>query len=262
MKPRLLDLFCGAGLAADGYAAAGWEVTGIDINAQPHYPFKVWMADAIGYMKYEYMIGEADAIHASPPCQFLTRAKHLRKAQGGESKYPDLLTPTLELLRTLEISIPWVVENVEGARALMQPQKGEHLVRVCGSSFGLAVQRHRLFLSNVPLVGTACDHSVFPPDPITGKPRPWGVYHVPGDSIPKGGRTARDATHARALFQLTRDLPWDSIKEGFPPVYTHWIGRQLRGAAVRPCCRHESDALAPHCWACNPHGPSHLRDAA
>ena len=223
MKPRLLDLYCGAGLAADGYDEAGWEIIGVDINPQPDYPYYFVQEDALRYVReWGYTFA---AIHASPPCQFLTSARHLRTAQGGESKYPDLLTPTLQALRWL--SVPWVVENVEGAKAIMQPRQGERLVRVCGSSFGLEIQRHRLFLSNVPIEGTACDHSVFPPDPITGKPRPWGVYHVPGDSIPKGGRTAVNAWHAAALFGLSRDLPWDSIKEGFPPVYTEHIGKQL-----------------------------------
>lgn len=34
MKPRLLDLFCGAGGAAMGYHRAGFEVVGVDIK--PH----------------------------------------------------------------------------------------------------------------------------------------------------------------------------------------------------------------------------------
>jgi DNA (cytosine-5)-methyltransferase 1 len=226
MKPRLLDLFCGAGLAADGYAAAGFEVIGVDINPQPDYPYKFIQADALLFLNALFWAPlPYEVIHASPPCQFLTSARHLRKAQGGTSKYPDLLTPTIEILRYLDV--PWVIENVEGAKTIMQPRSDETLSRVCGSMFGLEVQRHRLFLSNMNLTGTGCEHDSFPLDPITNKPRPWGVYHVPGDSIPGGGRTARDADHARDLFGLTRDLPWHSIKEGFPPAYTRHIGRQL-----------------------------------
>jgi DNA (cytosine-5)-methyltransferase 1 len=217
---RLLDLFCGAGMASDGYVAAGFEVVGVDNKPQPHYPYQFVQADALGVLD-RWQDGYFQAIHASPPCQIFTRAKHLRDAQGSSSKEQiDLLTPTLAKLKSMRV--PWIVENVEGAKSLMPDP-----VRVCGSSFCLEVQRHRLFSSNIPLKGTGCHHNRFPPDPVTGKPRPWGVYHVPKDSIPKGGRTARSVEHGRSLFQVERQIPWTSLKEGFPPAYTQHIGSQV-----------------------------------
>ena len=216
----MLDLFCGGVLGADGYVAAGVGVVGVDINPQPHYPYPFIQMDALAFLIGRVMFNETfDAIHASPPCQAHTRAKHLRTAQGGESKYPDLLTPTLELLR--DVDVPWVVENVPGAPGM------DAAIVEFGSAYGLCVRRHRLFLSNVWLQGSGCDHKA--------QGRPWGVYHVPNDQVPQGGRTARDAAHGREVMGVTRDIPWSSLKEGFPPAYTQHIGEQLIHAlAVTP----------------------------
>lgn len=227
MSPRLLDLCCGAGLAADGYIEAGFDpVMGVDLHPQLEYPGMFMQGDALGWLRSPMLrvYDHFAAIHASFPCQAHTRAKHLRAAQGGTSRFEDLLTPGLALLR--ELDIPWVCENVPGAP--MEPHDGEHLVVLCGSMFGLKVQRHRLFLANFPISAPGpCDHSTFELDPVTGKPRPWGVYHVPGDSIPKGGRTCRDAAHARECMGVTREVSWQGLKEGLPPAYTRWIGSQL-----------------------------------
>ncbi len=208
---RLLDLYCGAGMASDGYKQAGFtEITGVDINPQPHYPYTLIQADAIEFLKNENL-DEWDVIHASPPCQAHTRAKHLRTAQGGTSKYTDLLTPTLEILNNL--AMPWVAENVPGA-----PGMGDAVIE-CGSAYGLGVRRHRLFLSNVRLAGSGCDHKA--------QGRPWGVYHVMADSIPKGGRTVRTLQQGWEVMGVDREIPWNSLKEGFPPAYTRHIGEQL-----------------------------------
>ena len=123
-------------------------------------------------------------------------------------------------------------------RRIMAPREGESLIVLCGTMFGLPIWRHRLFLANFPLRQPAptgkgkyrsqgCRHDLCEPDPITGRPRPWGVYHVKGDSVPSGGRTARDAEHGRQVMGSHRSLPWDKLKEGFPPAYTAWVGADL-----------------------------------
>jgi hypothetical protein len=211
---RLLDLYCGAGMASDGYTSAGFDTQGVDLNPQPHYPSPFTQADALDVLASD-LPEQFDAIHASPPCQAHTRAKHLRKAQGGHSKYEDLLTPTLGLLRTRWAHKIWIVENVPGAPGL------DDAIVQCGSAYGLGVRRHRLFLSNVKLKGSQCNHKA--------QGRPWGVYHVMGDSIPQGGRTALNLAHGLQVMGVNRQMPWDSLKEGFPPAYTHNIGAQLLG---------------------------------
>lgn len=235
---RLLDGCCGAGLAADGWVAAGYHVVGLDINYQPNYPYTFQKADILTALK-RTGLELFDVLAISPPCQDRTRAGTLRTAQGGKSKYGDLLTPVLELLRERWSHKPWVVENVENAKDhKMDPQKGEYLVRLCGSAFEpKMVQRHRMFLSNRPIVGVECDHSVFPVYEPTGKPKPWGIYHVPNDDIARahregrakgsGGRTCLTKEHGAECMGLERILPWDELKEGYPPAYSRFIGQQL-----------------------------------
>ena len=214
---RLLDLYCGAGVASDGYVAAGFDVHGVDYNPQPNYPYSFTQADALDVL-LSSTPEEFDVIHASPPCQAHTRAKHLRKAQGGTSKAGDLLTPTLSLLQKRWSHKIWIVENVPGAPGM------DDAVVECGSAYDLGVRRHRLFLSNVPLEGSGCDHK--------GQGRPWGVYHVMGDSIPKGGRTALSLEHGLEVMGVDRTIPWNSLKEGFPPAYTEHLGHQLASIAT------------------------------
>jgi DNA (cytosine-5)-methyltransferase 1 len=210
---KLLDLYCGAGMASEGYQMAGFtHIVGIDIHAQAHYPYTFQQADALDILDTE-LPQDFDVIHASPPCQAHTRAKHLRSAQGRESKYQDLLSPTLTKLRTKWSHKTWIVENVPGAPGM------EQAVIECGSAYGLQVRRHRLFLSNRPLVGTQCKHKE--------QGRPWGVYHVMGDAIPNGGRTVTSIEQGLEVMGVKRHIPWSSLKEGFPPVYTAHIGGQI-----------------------------------
>lgn len=209
---KLLDLFCGAGMAADGYVSAGFEVVGIDSERQIHYPYEFSQQDALEVLRSGFP-EQFDAIHASPPCQIHSRASALRDAQEHQSRFQDLLTPTLELLRGRWEHKVWVVENVPGA-----PGMGFASIE-CGSAYNLGVRRHRMFLSNVLLFGSGCFHG--------RQGRPWGVYHRVRDNIPDGGRTVESVEHGREVMGVTRPIPWDSLKEGFPPAYTEHIGRQV-----------------------------------
>lgn len=268
MTITVADVACNAGQASDGYAAVfgSAALQGFDVEPQPDYPYPFTQADAVGvpdedlptpdlpvlldptHVRYSPVLERFSLRHLSLPCQEFTTAGRLRDAQGGKSKYPDLLTPGLKLLRTYWADQPWVVENVDDnrgrVRAIMAPEEGETLIMLCGSMFGLEVQRHRLFLANFPLrrpeptgkgvyALQGCRHDTFPLDPITGKPRPWGVWHVPGDNVPSGGRSARDAEHGRHVMGSRRLLPWDKLKEGFPPAYTSWVAADFMAHLAR-----------------------------
>lgn len=224
MKPRLFDLCCGAGGISVGYARAGFEVVGVDIENHPSYPYPLIVGDALGVMSgslgRSVDFDEYAVIHASPPCQLHTRAGHLRDAQGRTTRAVDLVTPLRPMLiawaeRTGGI---YIIENVPGA-PLLNP------VQLCGSAFGLKVRRHRLFESNASLFGTDCHHE--------RQGRPVGIYGSMRDEIPKGGRTARSIEEARDAMGIdwmkwrSDNQEWNDLKEAVPPAYSQYIGDQV-----------------------------------
>lgn len=206
---KLLDLFCGAGGCSVGYQRAGFDVTGVDIDPHPDYPYTFMQADAMDVLTDTAYLGQFDVIHASPPCQQYTAAGHLMRAQGHASSKPDLLQPVTDLLNAW--GGVYVIENVPGA-PMVNP------VTLCGSAFGLGVRRHRVFDSPVLLFGTECQHH--------RQGRPIGVYGRPNDDIPSGGRTARTLAEGQAAMGIDW-MRWDDLKEAIPPAYTHYIGEQL-----------------------------------
>ena len=213
-RPRLLDLFCGAGGAAMGYHRAGFEVVGVDIRPQPHYPFEFHQADAL-----DYPLDGFDAIHASPPCHdHSTVTGRNRKAQGMKGT-GWMLAATVD--RLLDVGLPWVVENVEGARM----PASVAVYRLCGSSFGLDVRRHRLFASNVAPLVPPCDHS-------------WQTPRFRSlNSRSKTGLASVVGVHGHlnyaGEFELrckAMGIDWmtnDELSQAIPPAYTEFIGRQL-----------------------------------
>ena len=206
---RLLDLFCGAGGAAVGYHRAGFEVVGVDVAFQKHYPFEFRQADALEYLAEHGR--EFDVIHASPPCQAYSAGARMRK--GVAKDHPRLIEPCRASL--VAIRATYVIENVPGA-PLLDP------FRLCGSSFGLRVRRHRLFEASLRLIPPPCEHngSVV-----------IGVYgdHPENAPIRKGhpAMRARDMMEAREAMGIDWMPLWAEIKEAIPPAYTEWIGRQL-----------------------------------
>jgi DNA (cytosine-5)-methyltransferase 1 len=206
---KLLDLYCKAGGASKGYADAGFEVTGVDIKKQKRYPYTFIQADCLELMQDLDFLQSFDAIAASPPCQTHSRTKHLRDAQGKTTDKVDLIPQTREKL--IESGKPYVIENVPGAPLI-------NAIQMCGSSFGLKVRRHRLFESNLQLIGSTCDHK--------SQGKPVGIYGSMKDEIPKGGHTAKSIEQAREAMGIDWML-WGDLVEAIPPRYTYEIGKQL-----------------------------------
>lgn len=201
---RLLDLFCCAGGAGEGYRLAGFDVTGVDIVPQPKNPHRFVLADAIAYLEEHGR--NFDAVHASPPCQAFTKAGKQWRKEGRT--YPDLIAITrLALERNGK---PWVLENVPGA-----PLRNPILLN--GSVFGIRVHRPRLFETSFQLEQ---------PEVPTMKPVKMGRPIREGDIVQPVGHFSGVRYAAREM-----GLPWmgqSELAQAIPPAYTHWIGQRLK----------------------------------
>jgi DNA (cytosine-5)-methyltransferase 1 len=209
---RLLDLFCGAGGAAMGYHRAGFDVVGVDLNLQPHYPFEFHQADAM-----TYPLDGFDAIHASPPCQAYTVAGNIH----GASHHPDLVPGTRE--RLLSSGGPWVMENVPGSPL-------QNYIQLCGLTFGLGVKRHRWF---------ECSFFFLAPPCPGGHPGDW--VSIFGHTVlerspqidrntPSGGPRFRRKHLGIEYGRRAMGINWmtrEELSEAIPPAYTEYIGAQL-----------------------------------
>jgi DNA (cytosine-5)-methyltransferase 1 len=219
MSPRILDLFCCAGGAGMGYHRAGFEVIGVDIEAQWDYPFTLIVEDALEVLEFVARNGDLgfhgplDAIHASPPCQFGTaygrRPNHVKDS-------PNLIPQVRELLDAT--GLPYVIENNWCNRAHLK-----NPTMLCGSMFDLDVQRHRGFETNWTVdFPPKCDHSVWTPrfPPATNRTNlrktvEVGAYRIP---IP--------------LAQKAMGIDWITdrhlLSQAIPPAYTEFLGGRLR----------------------------------
>lgn len=216
--PRLVDLFCGAGGCAVGYARAGFDVVGVDNRPQKNYPFEFVQADALEYLARHGH--EFDAIHASPPCQAYSATERIR---GNKSDHPELVGQVRELLEA--VGKMWVIENVPGS-PLVRP------AILCGTQFGLRVRRHRLFESNVFLF--------MPANPCTHRDGDLTVFGDVAQVCGTFAKSYQDKT-GRTHWRKKRipakkhggeamGIDWMSgreLSQAIPPAYTHFVGKQL-----------------------------------
>ncbi len=177
-----------------GYHRAGFEVVGVDIKPQPHYPFEFHQADAL-----TYPFDGFDVIHASPPCQRFSAMQNIHK---NIDRHPDLIAQTRNKL--LGAGKPYIIENVPKA-----PIRVDLLL--CGTMFSLPIIRHRIFESNV------LAFSLLPPCNHSNVYDPW-----------HGGEQARNE---RVKLAKAMGIDWfmtrPEVREAIPPAYTEFIGKQI-----------------------------------
>lgn len=216
---RILDLFGGAGIGADGYKAAfpDAEIVSVDINPQPNNHHTFIQADAM-----DFPLEGFDFIHASPPCQAYTCLSNRHRGTGGAAdQHPTYISEIREKLRAT--GVPYVIENVVGAsKHMMDP------VVLRGGAFGLKTERPRLYEANFPI-------SVPPHVKIEN---PIGVYGKSPDGRwvgrnkktgqPTALRVASSLEQGKEAMGVTRDVTWRELAESIPPAHTQHIGNQLK----------------------------------
>lgn len=219
VKPRLLDLFCGAGGCSEGYRRAGFDPYGIDNDVKPlrHYPFPYICMDALEAMDrllkgegLTFSNGEtlylADfaAFHASPPCQ-----KWTWSAKRWHKDWPDNITPARTLLEST--GKPFVIENVPQS-PLNNPLK------LKGTMFDLRVIRERWFeLHGFDLFMVYSP--VLPRYPIAS-----GQYQT----VAGHGGNSKDCR--LSTWKRAMGIDWmikEELTQAIPPAYTEYIGKYL-----------------------------------
>lgn len=203
-KPfKLLDLYCGEGLAAWGYWLSGRfsEIVGVDINPQmrSRYSFDFIEGDALA-LDYDFL-SQFDFIHASPPCQAYSKAT----PEACRPNHPRLIAATHLML--VASGKPYVIENVEGSGRELKPN-----IVLSGHAVGVPIQRTRYF------------HASTLKNPVRkitrGKSLNLHKASTRADVILGMGL---DAISPRALVKMTKR----GMLQGIPPAMTRQISSWL-----------------------------------
>ena len=213
-KPRALDLFCCGGGASRGLAAAGFDVTGVDIEPQPGYPYNFIKADAVRFVPVGY-----DLVWASPPCQGYSKAVSSRSSKWvttlGKDE-PKLIKHVRALMEAF--GMQYVIENVRGARDELQEP-----FMLCGSMFGLPIQRHRFFEANWPVLS--------PPHPkCRGIAKDYAAavgWEYRDMSVTGKGRRKGTAARWKQILGIEPEaaMTQHQLAECIPPAYAEFIGK-------------------------------------
>ncbi len=196
-----------------GLHRAGFDVTGVDIDPQPEYPFEFVQADAL-----EFDLSGFDFVWASPPCQRYSTATR------DSSKHPDLIAAMRRRLkRAAEL---WVIENVPGARRELRDP-----IMLCGAMFNLAVVRHRYFECSWPVQHPA--HPKHKGSIVTGEyVTVAGNGGVPSWTLQERARRGLPrhipGEMSLARWQQAMGIDWLDLKaltQAIPPAYAEWIGK-------------------------------------
>jgi DNA (cytosine-5)-methyltransferase 1 len=232
-----LDGCCSEGGGARGLVQAGHYVVGVDIDKTCREGYlrsgahEFVHASVLDVLQDTSFMSRFTFTTQHPPCQDYSGMSACRPELRG--RYPRLIRPIYAMLETFCPELPYVIENVWGARAELPDP-----VVMCMWMFGRKTYRHRVLWPGGGLVLTP------PLPPYSGsmddflQPRVslecgW-PHRVPtaraGHWEP--GKFVSVAGHERKVPVLeVMEIDWmsnrDRIKEAIPPYLGYWIAEQL-----------------------------------
>lgn len=214
-RPRALDLFCGSGGAALGLMAAGFAVSGVDIEPQPDYPGELLMGDVLDLSPDD--LAGYDFVWASPPCNAYT----IQRRRGARRSYrrpaPDLIPPTRSLLEAYPGL--YAIENV-----LQSPLRQDLKLELGHFAFHGNHRRRAFELGGFAVPPPALRYPYRPCTvALTGK----GPYRT------TNGREMKHLPpeYAAAVLGVehivtgNQEFRRKRINAAIPPVYAEYIGR-------------------------------------
>ncbi len=200
---KMLDLFCGSGLASWGYWTSGrfHTIVGIDINdgCKRQYAFDFICDDAM-LCDYDFL-SQFDFIHASPPCQAYSKItprpeRHIRLVAAAH-------------LMLHAANKPYVIENVEGSSRELRPN-----IVMNGGYFNLASDRRRYFYAS----------TLVPARHLRNRPATHKSIH-------------HDSSRANVIAGLgldtlipgsvLRNITVDAMLQGIAPIMTKTIAEKM-----------------------------------
>ena len=191
-----------------GYHRAGFDIVGVDIKPQPHYPFEFHQADAL-----TYPLDGFDAYHASPPCQKYSKAVNVRvDHQDRRDNHPDLVADTRSYL--LATAKPYVIENVPGSPL-------QDYIRLHGTMFGLKTNKERWFeLHGFEILLLPAKYQS-----TKGKVKSGEFVGIMQHSKYPNERYRKE--ELAAGYEIEWGLTRHELRQAIPPAYTEYIGKYL-----------------------------------
>ncbi|WP_194914592.1 DNA cytosine methyltransferase [Azospirillum sp. INR13] len=270
-RPIVLDLFCGAGGLAHGFAQAGYRVVGgIDSWEVAVRSFEANISGAKGLVRdlrvpdledvAEFVGGDVDVIVGGPSCQGFSTSGGLSRSTGRDEKDPRnrLFLNYLDIVERLRPS--WLVfENVPGLLLYENGRVALEMVRafreigyvmvpmiLLAADFGVPQLRRRLVF-----VGNRTGSDIAFPSATHGNPELWKNYALPFAHLSRIGHGRVDAALPHVTFdEACSDLPpvgegeeLDGVPYGTLPVGAYQEAMRADSHLVRQHAAAELPAL-------------------